>query len=162
MTADEAQAFGIAEDERRQYVRMDSAKVNIAPPLLAAKWFRIVGVALGNATTRYPHGDTVQTVEPWTPPDAWRDLNADLLNRVLTVIHAGLPDGNRYTDAAKAGKREAWRVIVEHAPEKSEAQAREIIRTWLRNGVLQRHSYVNPTTFKTVIGLRVNPERRPT
>jgi hypothetical protein len=161
MNTEEAQAFGIIEDERRQYVRMDSAKVNLVPSRVA-KWFHLVGVPLGNATSLYPSGDTVQTVEAWTPPDAWKDLDVALLNRILDAIDAGLPDGNRYTDAPKAGKREAWRVVVEHAPEKTEAQAREIIKTWLRNGVLVRHSYQNPTTFKDVYGLRVNPDRRPT
>ena len=115
---------------------MDSAKVNIAPPVAHAKWFRLVGVPLGNATEHYPNGDVVQTVEPWTPPDVWKDLSIDLLNRILSEIDAGLPDGNRYTDAPKAGERAAWRVVVEHAPEKSEAQAREIIKAWVRNGVL--------------------------
>jgi RecA-family ATPase len=72
MTAEEAQAFGIEEDQRRLLVRMDSAKVNITPPMAKAKWFRIVGVPIGNATKLYPSGDIVQTVEPWTPPDLWR------------------------------------------------------------------------------------------
>jgi hypothetical protein len=49
MSAEEAQAFGIPEEERRGLVRMDSAKVNIAPPMAKAKWFRIVGVPLGFA-----------------------------------------------------------------------------------------------------------------
>jgi RecA-family ATPase len=71
MTPEEAQAFGVTEEERRLYIRMDSAKVNIAPPMRQAKWFRLIGVSLGNTTERYPHGDTVQTVEPWVPPDTW-------------------------------------------------------------------------------------------
>ena len=162
MTADEAQALSIEEDQRRLLARMDSAKVNIAPPMAKAKWFRIVGIPLGNATDLYPNGDIVQTVEPWTPPDLWKDLSIEMLNRILSAIDAGLPDGNRYTDAAKAGKREAWRVIVEHTPEKSEAQAREVIKIWVRNGVLKRDPYENPVTRKEVNGLRVNPEKRPT
>jgi hypothetical protein len=52
MNTDEARAFGIAEEERRLFVRLDSAKVNIAPPMANAKWFRLVGVPLGNATER--------------------------------------------------------------------------------------------------------------
>ncbi len=96
MTPEEAQALGIAEKERRYLIRMDSGKVNIAPPLDEAKWFRLVGVPLGNATETYPHGDEVQTVEVWTPPDAWYGLSSHLLNRILDEIDAGLPDGNRY------------------------------------------------------------------
>jgi hypothetical protein len=44
MTSDEAKQFKIPETDRRGYVRMDSGKVNIAPPSRQAKWFRIVGV----------------------------------------------------------------------------------------------------------------------
>jgi hypothetical protein len=162
MNAEEAKAFGIAEGERRLFVRMDSAKVNIAPPMAKAKWFRLVGVSLGNATERYPHGDIVQTVEPWVPPDAWKDLGADVIDRILTDIDAGLPDGNRFTDAPNVKERAAWRVVVEHASHKSKAQAREIIKTWIRNGVLMCEAYDNPVTRKLVSGLRVKTEKKPT
>ena len=64
MSADDAALFGVTEAERRSLIRMDSAKVNIAPPATSAKWFRLVGVGLGNGTAEYPHGDEVQTVEP--------------------------------------------------------------------------------------------------
>ena len=39
--------------------RVDSAKVNIAPPSIEARWFRIVGVPIGNGTDLYPDGDEV-------------------------------------------------------------------------------------------------------
>jgi RecA-family ATPase len=71
MTSDEASAFSVPEDQRRSYIRMDSAKVNIAPPMTKAKWFKLVGVPLGNATELYPNGDEVQTVETWSPPRTW-------------------------------------------------------------------------------------------
>src|SRR5205085_6726791 len=110
MSAHEAQAFGIAEDGRRLYVRMDSAKVNIAPPMMRAKWFRLVGVSLGNATELYPNGDTVQTVEPWTPPKLWDGLSSAILNAALTEVDGGMPNGQRYSAANKASDRAAWRV----------------------------------------------------
>ena len=67
MSTDEAKAFGIDEDQRKSYIRMDSAKVNITRHLGNAKWFRLIGVRLGNATEMYPNGDEVQTVEPGSP-----------------------------------------------------------------------------------------------
>jgi hypothetical protein len=161
MSGDEATAFGIAEGERRFFVRVDSAKVNIAPPMAAATWFRLVGMPLGNATELYPSGDNVQTVEPWKPPDLWVDLNIELLNVILTEIARGLPDGNRFTDWGNAKERAAWRVVVKHAPHKTEAQAREIIRIWVKNGVLQVYSYTNPVTRHENTGLRVDDEKRP-
>jgi hypothetical protein len=128
----------------------------------AAKWFRLVSVPIGNATEMYPSGDNVQTVEPWIPPDTWADLSVHLLNKILTVIDNGLPDGNRYTDGNRAETRAAWKVITEHAPTKTEGQAREVIKTWIKNGVLVRHQYDNPATRKPVQGLRVDPTKRPT
>jgi hypothetical protein len=136
--------------------------VNITPPMRKAQWFRLIGVPLGNATELYPDGDNVQTVEPWIPPEIWQDLDVDLLNRILDAIDAGLPDGNRYTDAAKAGEREGWQVVVEHAPEKTRTQGREIIGTWVKTGVLLVKQYQNPKTTKFVNGLYVVAAKRPT
>jgi hypothetical protein len=161
MTVEEAQAFGVPEEQRRCLIRMDHAKVNIAPPMAQAKWFRIIGVPLGNETALYPQGDVVQTVESWTPPEVWTDLSIDLLNRILTTIDAGLPDGNRFTDGPRSSERSAWKIVVEHAPAKTEAQAREIIKTWVKNGVLVSNEYENPKTRKMVNGFHVDNAKRP-
>jgi hypothetical protein len=59
----EAEHFGIDAGERRDYVRLDSAKVNITRHSKAATWFKLVGVPLNNGTPDYPNGDVVQTVE---------------------------------------------------------------------------------------------------
>ena len=161
MSAEEAKAFGISEAERRYYVRMDKAKVNITPPAAYAKWFKLVGVPLGNATELYPHGDNVQTVEPWTPPDTWADLDSDLQNRILDEIDAGLPAGARYSDASAARDRAAWRVVKKYAPEKTEPQAREIIKAWVKSDVLENREYNDPGRREEVVGLFVNPDKRP-
>jgi hypothetical protein len=161
MSPDEAEAFGVAEEDRRLYVRVDSGKVNINRGGGAARWFKLIGVPIGNTTERYPHGDEVQTVEPWKPPETWTDLSTETLNQILTIIDGGVEGGNYYTDAPKAGDRAAWRVVQEMVPFKSEAQAREIIRTWVRTGLLQRFEYENPTTRKPVKGLRVDATKRP-
>lgn len=160
MSPQEAQTFEIDDSDRRAFVRLDNAKLNIARPS-DTTWFRLVGVKLGNGTDEYPNGDEVQTIEPWSPPAPWEGISNDLANAILTDIDAGLPDGNRYTHAAKAGDREAWRVIVKHAPKRTEKQARAIIKTWIKNDVLIVEPYDNPTTRKTVNGLKVNSIKRP-
>ena len=71
MTEKEAEWLGVAETDRRSLIRLDSGKVNIAPPTSTATWFRLVGVPLGNATSEYPNGDEVQAAERWLPPDVW-------------------------------------------------------------------------------------------
>jgi hypothetical protein len=160
MEPKEAETFGISEAERRSLVRMDSAKVNLAPPT-ETKWFKLVGVNLGNGTDAYPNGDQVQTVEPWLPPDTWGGLSHFVLNEILTAIDKGLEDGSRYSDRGAAKDRAAWQVVVQHAPEKTEKQARQIVRTWVKNGVLMVEEYDDPVRREKVKGLRVNPAKRP-
>jgi hypothetical protein len=161
MSDSEADRFDISEEERRSLIRVDSGKVNIAKPSTAATWFRIVGVPLGNSSELYPKGDEVQTVEVWLPPDTWADMDVKLLNRILTDINNGLPDGNRYTDGPNADEREAWRVVVKHATHKSAAQGKAIIKKWVQDGVLVLEEYVNPKTRKKVNGLKLVAKMRP-
>jgi AAA domain-containing protein len=162
MSEKEAEKFEISEDERRRYIRLDSAKVNIAPPLDDAKWFRLVSVNLGNATAMYPGGDNVQTVEPWEPPQLWSGLTGALLNRILTTIDAGLPDGNRYSDANSATDRAAWKVVHERVSSyKTEKQCRDVIKTWVKNGVLVSKAYTNPVSRREEKGLFLDPSKRP-
>jgi hypothetical protein len=56
--------FGIRlpADDRRDYVRLDRAKINVARTSGPTTWFKLVGVQIGNATETYPAGDSVQTV----------------------------------------------------------------------------------------------------
>ena len=161
MSPEEAETFGIPEEERPRYVRMDKGKVNIVPPARKAQWFKIVGVRLENATDLYPNGDEVQTVEPWTPPAAFDGLDTGTCNRILDTIDAGLPDGERYSSAPRATTRAAWQAVERHTPGKPESQCREIIRQWLANGLLIVEIYHSKKDRKSVEGLRVDNAKRP-
>jgi hypothetical protein len=143
---------------------MDSGKVNIVPKMWKAKWFRLVGVQLDNSNIDplYSHGDNVQTVEPWTPPEIMEGFDTEQINRILDKLDAGLADGRRYSDGPRAEDRAAWKVITDAMPEKTEAQAREIISTWLRSGLLERKDYSDPAQRRKVKGLYVNNAKRPT
>ena len=161
MSPEEAETFGIPEEERHSYVRMDKGKVNIVPPARKAQWFKIVGVRLENLTELYPNGDEVQTVEPWTPPGPFDGLHTETINRILDAIDAGLPDGERYSSAPRATTRAAWQAVERHAPGKPESQCREIIRQWLVNGLLIVEIYHSKKDRKSVEGLRVDNAKRP-
>ena len=100
-------------------------------------------------------------MEPWTPPNMWAGLDAALLNRILDQIEAGLPNGSRYSDSPTAKDRAAWRVVKEHAPDKTEQQAKEVIKAWMKTGLLYGQDYDDPIRRETVKGLRVNPAKRP-
>jgi len=56
MTEEEALKFGIAEDRRRWYFRLDNAKANMQPPAQYANWYERVNITL-------PNTDQVGTVE---------------------------------------------------------------------------------------------------
>lgn len=160
MTLDEAKTLGVSEADRRTLIRVDDAKVNITRPA-DAKWFRLVGVDIGNGNDLYPNGDNVQTVEVWKPPALFDGVSVPAIHRILDDIDAGLPDGNRYSDAPKAGERAVWRVIGRHCPGKAEGPARTIIKTWKTSGLLVSRPYRNPVTRKDVAGLFVDNEKRP-
>jgi hypothetical protein len=162
MQPDEAANFGISDERRKEYFRVDHAKVNITPGSKPANWFHLIGVALGNPTALYPNGDEVHTVELWSPPDIWAGVNYDVINKILNAIDEGIGDGNFYSSVAAAGAdRAAWRVVLRFAPDKTEGQARDIIKAWKRSGVLEEFEYTNPKTRKDVKGLKTNATKRP-
>ena len=72
-----------------------------------------------------------------------------------------MPNGHRYSDANAARDRAAWAVVQRHCPHKTEAQCREIIRTWVKNGVLYRDDYEDPVKREPCKGLRLDTAKRP-
>jgi hypothetical protein len=160
MDPDAAKTFGIAENDRRQYVRLDSAKVNLTPSI-AALWFRLVSVNVGNGNETYPHGDNVQAIEVWTPPSTFAGLDPVLVDDILDDIDKGMADGRRYSDHASATDRAAWRVAQAHCPSRQEGQCREMIRQWVKSKLLLVDDAVNPKTRHKEKGLFVNASKRP-
>ena len=88
-------------------------------------------------------------------------MDNGILNTMLDAIDAGLKDGARYSDASAATDRAAWKLVLDHAPSKTEAQARDMIKTWVRNGVLERRDYDDPEDRKKRKGLYLNTAKRP-
>jgi hypothetical protein len=162
MSSSEAEQFGTPEDERRDYVRLDRAKLNTARSSGPADWFRLVSVNIGNADATYPAGDDVQVVEIWNPPASWAGIDQGTINAILNTLERGLGDGNYYlAHNSAAADHAAWGVITHHAPHKNEEQARVIIKKWIKSGLLYKSKCNNPKTRKPVWGLRVNNNKRP-
>jgi hypothetical protein len=160
MGGTEAERFGIDPDERRDYVRLDRAKANIVRGSIKSTWLRMVNVHLGNATAEYPEGDEVQAIESWVPPETWAEITEAIINAVLDAIDAGMEDGRRYSASPNAKSRAAWPVVQLHCPSKAEAQCREIIKTWLKSGVLYEEECGDPAARKSGLGLFVNAAAR--
>jgi hypothetical protein len=156
MTTEAAKQFNISENERRQLIRLDSAKVNIAPPSINARWFRVIGISLGNGTVDYPQGDQVQTVEPWTPPDMWAMMSTAVANKILDQIDAGPSAGRLYSARKQAGPdRAAWRVVKNALPNFSAEQCHKVISTWLATSILEERGYEDKKERRPMNGLFV-------
>jgi hypothetical protein len=167
MSEADAKIFNINLENRFSYVRLDSAKVNLAVRSGKAEWFHITGQPIGNSTDEYPNGDTIQVVEPWAPPDAWKDTTTQGLNAILNDIDRGVtdengnPNGQRYSNAPNATDRAVWPVVQKHYPQKTEGECREIIHTWLNTKLLYPKEYDDPVEYKPRKGLRVDNAKRP-
>jgi hypothetical protein len=160
MSEETAALFRLSESERRELVRVDSGKVNIAPPS-DARWYRLVGVELGNRTDRYPDGDEIAVIERWIPPNLFEGMSVELMAAILDDIDREWTAGTPYSDNNAAKKRAAWKVVHKYAPTKNEAQCREIIRVWVKNGVVFVDEYKDEARREVAKGLRANPEKRP-
>lgn len=160
MSAEEANTFIVKEGERRQLVRVDSGKVNLAPAS-ATKWFKLVGVELDNTSEDYPNGDNVHTVEPWFPPDIWEGLDVPMQNHILDDIEAGMDFGVRYSAHNSATEKAAWKVIQKHVPDTDEDTAKKVIATWVKSKLLFHSEYDDPVDRKPRKGLYVDDAKRP-
>jgi hypothetical protein len=143
MTQAEAEKFGLSERERKLTIRVDDGKINIGAPDEQAVWFRLVGVEIGNPTETYPRGDNVQTVERWYPPEAFEDLPKSQIAEIFARLRQGPGEGERYLTDPRANGDWAGSAIVELAG-KTTGQAKEILRTWLKNEVLIKGEFVSP------------------
>lgn len=163
MSAEEAEELGVASDERWRYLRLDDAKANLAPKAVKADWFRMASVQLGNGTSDYPHGDTVTAIEPWEPPSVWESLPSSALNTTLDMIAAGPESGTRYAAHKRGENNSRWagQVITDQLSV-TEAQAKQVISSWLKNGLLVEEKYHDPVQRKKLTGLVVVDSKRPT
>lgn len=154
MSAEDAKRFGIPEEERRLYVRIDDAKSNMAPPLAKVEWLRLIGVPLMNGNDVYSAGDNVQVATAWSLPDAWEGVGEHEVE-LLAAIDAGTPDGERYSIRAQDKSRWAGDLLVERAG-RSPEQAKVILAAWEKEGRIETRDYASPGQRRNRKGLYVN------
>jgi hypothetical protein len=153
MTTEERNTFGLSEDQRLGLVRLDKAKDNLAPRDPTAKWFRFVGVPIGNGAGLYSAGDNIQAAEVWKPPELFASVAGETINAVLEKLVAGMPNGSKYSTAPSATGRAAWKVLQEAWPDKSEEQCRAMVAIWVKNGVVVTDSYHDQNERKERVGI---------
>jgi hypothetical protein len=157
--AEDGARFAISDEERAALVRLDFGKVNLVANDPNARWLQLVGVPLGNKAELYPHGDNVQTIRRWTPPDLFAGGD-QTWNAVLDDIDKGMENRQRYSSDGPATKRAAWKVVTKHI-DRNEKQARAIINAWLKSGLLINVDYDDPIERKLRKGLIVDATKRP-
>ena len=164
MSAGEAEEFGISDDDRLSYVRLDDAKRNMAAAA-KARWFQLRSVRLGNCfDPLYPNGDSVGAIVAWQPPeDELATAPNHDLNAALDAIGAGPSPGVLYTPSKRGQSSDRWcGNVLRQMFDTSEKQAGKMIKDWLKSGTLQVTEYRHPKFRKIVAGVTVNDTLRPT
>jgi hypothetical protein len=156
MTTDQAKALGIAEEDRRRFVRLENAKVNLTEAPADGQWFRIHGVPLGNRTEKYPKGDLIGVMTRWKPTE--KVLTWQQVETILTRIEHDEPNG-MFFSSAKQNSYWAGGVIMSVAS-RTEDEAAAMLKEWIKAGLLSRGSYTSPKTGKLVEKLDVDASAR--
>lgn len=163
MSPAEAEEFGISDDDRLGYVRLDDAKRNMAPAA-KARWFRLNPVKLGNTfDPTYPSGDSVGAIVSWQPPEdeLKQAPNADL-NLALDAIRDGPAPGILYNPSKRGRSSTHWvgNVLCEMF-DTTEKQAAKMVADWLKSGTLAVTQFHHPKLRKPRPGVTVNDALRP-
>jgi hypothetical protein len=155
MTVAEAKALGATEADRKFLIRIDDAKLNIAPPAEQTVWFRLVGVDIGNSTEDYPDGDNAQTVERWYPRDPLKDFPKSKIAEIFAEFRKGPAEGEFYLSDSRANGDWAGSPIAKIGGMEKEA-ANLILKAWIKSGTLIEDNYRSPKRRKDVGRLTVN------
>jgi hypothetical protein len=161
MSKDEAALFGITEEKRRNYFRLDGAKNNYAPIELA-EWFERIVVKLPNGSLDDDNEpDGVAAIWPWNPPKLFAEFPPAELNRVLDEIDTGPEPGERFSPSSRGAKNGRWvgQVLMDVFAIPKE-QAAKMISTWISTGLITKEKYTNGDS-KEVLGIFVNATKRP-
>ncbi len=163
MSAEDAAELGIEPAERWRHVRLDDAKANLAPRAGRAAWYRLDTVRLGNASADYPNGDSVAAIIRFQPESVWKRLSPAQCHAVLDRLETGPEPGALYAAHRRGlgAARWAGRVVMELTG-LGEAEAAQVIGTWLKNGLLIEVDYRDAAQRKLRQGVRVVAAKRPT
>lgn len=161
MRTDEAEKFGIDEQDAPRHFRVNMGKANLAPPEKAT-WRKMVPVHLNNGAGLWPEGDHVGVATLWTPPDAFEGMTAKDLMRVQQVIKANdtPPKANErssdwvgYAIGDSLGLdlgRDLKKQERNPAQNIARAKVRQLLSGWLKSGALVIESIHDPRTGRDI------------
>jgi hypothetical protein len=153
MTAEEAGAFGVQADERRSYIRIDSAKSNYAPAQ-EAEWYKLTAIEIEN-------GEIIAAALPWEPPSPFGNLSMAECVAILETLQKGfMEDGKHYFYAAKPTATEgaAWQVLTATG-KVSDQQAKNILQAWQEEGTIFPVNGPSPANRHKRSNYNVCPEK---
>jgi hypothetical protein len=146
MSEEAAKKLGVPEEERRSYFRADlEGKSNMAP-VGEARWFRMIGHTLDNATEEDP-ADVVGVAERWIPQPP-QGLSETQKAEALRIIHTGPAEREKWS-LSKASKA---RFVVPALADKLGVSERDVLAAldeWKRAGVVREETYKRPPPSRT-------------
>jgi hypothetical protein len=161
MTKDDAGELFLQEEERRFFVRIDDAKLNMGPPAERAQWFKRTGVDLGNRgdfATDIGQGDQVGVLVPWTQPEAGK-VSVEDARKVLTEVghrweawHAD-KSAEPFSSASNSDRSLTKYLRTTYRMKTSDAVS--LVKSWLETGKIGQDEY-NSTTKKLGLFLKEN------
>jgi hypothetical protein len=143
MSSDDAEAIGVPPAERRDYVRLENAKVNLSRAPSEAEWYKFVGVSLNNGNDEYPQGDIIGVLDRWVPLPPLHGKSWPQVSGALDELDAGTGDREFYSSAPQA-TRWAGHVLMRRFG-MNDQQAVEQLKEWLADGVLFKDTYTSPS-----------------
>ena len=148
MTEDEAKVFSVPEAERRRFIRVDDAKMNLKPPAMKTDWLELVGVDLEDAREIGEESSNIQVATPWTPPDPNGDFSGEMAERVLRLMKEREGTERHTRTMARKGGRPSrenpvavFQEVADDMPGDVKPPRRDgvllIVEDWLANGTLE-------------------------
>lgn len=153
MSAEEAEAFGLEKEERKKYVYLQNGKSNMAPPLLARRWFELTSIDLDNALPPYL-ADSVGVAMPWSAPQKAMELTGPEWRAVRVAIrNATNPLAElRYDQRSSgwAGARIAKALELEPAEPAVRIKMKALIEGWIRAKRIKVTKIADPRQARSV------------
>jgi|GEM_PF-5714257 len=137
MTKNDAEEFGIADDERHKFVRLDDAKQNLSERSDGkGRWFRKHSYSLNNGTENQA-GDSVGVLRPVYLKKQDGLPDADTCKEILKEVDEAWKEGKPFTYApqAKASGRYAFSYFADKYNRKEYA-LRDLFERWARNNII--------------------------
>lgn len=170
MSEDDSRALNISTQDRRFLVRLDDAKMNLAPKAEKSQWLKLESINLENGDNEYPHGDNVQVATIWQPPDEIKWLTVEVANAFLDILAAGQSkqgeEVERYS-LRKTADRWAADRFCEFMSDRSHPikahEANDVLRSWAsaKPPVITEREYHSTNSRKAKKGIFVNAANRP-